>query len=216
MILRQVFAFLLVCCAAFPMVAVADESPVPARFMDRLDVFFEPYPGHRVVERHSEEGYFTLVTLPEGETTEQWTSRFTIRVSPAVGEVPQEGIQALMAAVEQPYVDTCPIDLQFYMLDSLSYLVDDEHPARTLLTGCGQLETPAGPRLEATYSRVIAGPQGRFIVQWSERIDTDEGLTHAEAADLRALMNHLDPFAGAKVRAVVEAAQDAFLRDLLN
>lgn len=214
MMLRQAFALLLVCCAIFS--AAASESPVPERFMDRLDVFFEPYPGHRVVERHSEEGYFTLVTLPEGETTEQWTRRFTIRVSPAVGEFPQEGIQALMAAVEQPYVDACPIEFQLYKLDSLSYLVDDEHPARTLLTGCGQLETPAGPRLEATYSRVFAGPQGRFIVQWSERLNPDDGLTHAEAEDLRARMNHLDPFAGARVRAATEAAQDAFWRDLLN
>lgn len=196
-------------CLAFCSSVTAE--PLPTRFMDRLEAF-QPQSGHVVVERGQQGEQFRLVTLPEGETLQDWRARFSITVMPNGEQDVITALGTLMEWVEQPYEGSCPIENRFYMLDSLSYMIDDEHTARTMLSGCSHLPTPAGPVREIHFSRLIAGPQGRFVVQWSERSAPSDSISREEEEHLRHQMDHLDPFGGHAVREAERAAADALLR----
>lgn len=203
---KTLAASLTLCLISFP-VSAEPEPPVSQRFMERLENF-KPHPGHVVLEKRTEGERFTLVTLPEGQGTDNWTSRFTIVVEPPFEPIPHEGIGALMASIELPYEATCPIENRFYHVESLTYMVDDEHPSRSMLTGCGQLNTTSGLVREVSYSRLIAGPQGRFTVQWSERSAASDEITREELNQLSERMDHLDPFGGFAVREATRARED--------
>lgn len=191
-----------------------NRPPVPPHFMDRL-ASFEPPPGHAIIRKGYEGDRFTLVTLPKGQTMDNWSSRFTISTEPPFESESEDGIGWLIALVDRPYEESCLLEDRFYEIGSLTYMVDDQHPSRTLLTGCGRQETASGPVRELSYSRLIAGPQGRFIVQWSERTEPQDSLTYVELNQMSESMDHLDPFGGHAVREAIRAAEDkAFERVL--
>lgn len=187
----------------------ASAEPVPAvpqRFMDRLENF-KPHLGHVVLEKRTEGERFTLVTLPEGQAVDNWTSRFSILVEPPFEPI-HEGLGALMDTIEGPYEASCAIEDRFYQVESLTYMVDEEHPSRAMLTGCGRLNTASGLVREVSYSRLIAGPQGRFTVQWSERSAASDEITREELNQLSERMDRLDPFGGHAVREATRARED--------
>lgn len=184
-----------------------NKPPVPPHFMDRL-ASFEPLPDHVIIQRGYEGERFNLVTLPEGQTMDNWSSRFTISIEPPFESVSDKGIGWLIAVAERPYEESCPPEDRFYDVGSLTYMVDDHHPSRTLVIGCGRQETSSGPVRELSYSRLIAGPQGGFIVQWSERTEPQGSISYVELNQMRERMDHLDPFGGHAVREAIRAAED--------
>lgn len=194
-----------------PSVEAGSDSTVPQRFIDRLENL-RLYPGHYISEKRSDGERFILVTLPKGESTTTWTNRLIISIEPALEPIPQEGLRGLLASVERPYEESCAIEDRFYEVESLTYMVDDEHPSRSVLTGCSRLQIPGGVVREISYSRLIAGPQGRFTVQWSERTEPSDELSYAEFNQVRERMDGLDPFGGRAVRKSPEQAFEGMLR----